>query len=62
MADDKRKPAPRKPGEANTEAALGLEVARLFGMSPKLLVKRAAPVTPTADEPEEAGDQEPGDG
>lgn len=33
------RPAPRKP-DSNTEKALTLEVARLFGMSPKALLHR----------------------
>jgi len=46
-----RRPAPRKPG-SNTEKALTLEVARLFGISPRVLVKRDAP--PQAPDPDES--------
>jgi hypothetical protein len=46
------RPAPRRPGEANKEKALGLEVARLFGLNPRLLVKPKVA----------AEDQEPGEG
>jgi hypothetical protein len=49
------RPVPRRPGRDN-EKALGLEVARLFGVSPRLLV---APASPPADpDDQEAG--EPG--
>jgi hypothetical protein len=43
---------PRRPSR-DTEKALGLEVAKLFGLSPRLLV---APVSPPAD-PEATNDQ-----
>ena len=33
-----RRPAPRRPGAADTEKALGLQVAKLFGVSPRLLM------------------------
>jgi hypothetical protein len=64
--DPPSRPAPRRPGAANKEAALGLEVARLFGVSPRLLVKPAAPPSgpPTRlDEAaqSEADGQEPGE-
>ncbi len=49
------RPAPRAPG--TSEKGLGLEVARLFGMDPRLLVAprpRPAP-RPTEDDPEDSG-------
>jgi hypothetical protein len=51
MADDdepKQPPATRRvPGgpSARTEKALGLEVARLFGLSPRLLMAPSPPAT-----------------
>jgi hypothetical protein len=65
--DPPSRAAPRRPGAANKEAALGLEVARLFGVSPRLLVKRAAPPSdPSAPPDEAAGNEadgrEPGEG
>ena len=40
------RPAPRKPG-SNKEKALTLEVARLFGIPPRVLMNRdASPQTP----------------
>jgi hypothetical protein len=60
------RPAPRPPGAANQEAALGLEVARLFGLNPRLLVNRAAPTPPPQPEEGaadgEAEDQVPDEG
>ena len=61
VADEKPEPqkdkpdAPRGP-EARSEGALGLEVARLFGMDPRLLVARRVPPAkrPTAEDEEES--------
>ncbi|MGH2687606.1 MAG: hypothetical protein ACRDKW_02195 [Actinomycetota bacterium] len=53
--------APRGPG-SNTEQGLGLEVARLFGMDPRLLVaKRPRPAPRSTDDDPEHTDQTPDD-
>jgi hypothetical protein len=47
-----RRAAPRPPG-GDTEKALGLEVARLFGLSPRLLMApRPAPADAASEEDE----------
>ena len=48
------RPAPRRPS-ARSEKALGLEVARLFGLSPRLLMAPSPPAT----EPEAGQNQPP---
>jgi hypothetical protein len=48
------RPAPRKPGTRDTEKAIGLEVARLFGLNPRLLVNRPTP--PAAPSPKDDED------
>ena len=57
MADDDerelKRPAP-KASERNTEKALGLEVARLFGLNPRLLVAPASPPASATDEGDQA--------
>jgi hypothetical protein len=58
------RPAPRKPG-SDTEKALTLEVARLFGMSPRVLLNRDASPQPPAPvesimEEDGAADADPG--
>jgi len=51
------RPAPRKPGSRDTERALGLEVARLFGMNPRLLANRPArPADPSPNDDEDDSD------
>ena len=58
MADDEAEPGPEPDGprrrperRADTEKAIGLEVARLFGLSPQMLAtprpKRPEPQAPT---------------
>ncbi|HEV3362569.1 MAG TPA: hypothetical protein VG795_00245 [Acidimicrobiia bacterium] len=49
------RPAPRKPGSRDSEKALGLEVARLFGLNPRLLVNRPSP--PAAPSPKDDKDE-----
>lgn len=50
--DPTSRSAPRRRG--NTEQALGLEVARLFGLSPRLLVAPAPPPEAVSTGDEEA--------
>jgi hypothetical protein len=40
---EKRRPLPPRPGSRDSEKALGLEVAKLFGLSPRDLVARPSP-------------------
>ena len=64
VIDPVRPPALKGPG-GNTEKALGLEMARLFGMNPRLLVappsRPAAPSTPEDEEAAEGGREAAGD-
>ena len=48
-AGDREQPQSRPLRQLRTEAALGLEVARLFGVSPRLLMEPAAPPVGSAD-------------
>jgi hypothetical protein len=50
--DSLNRPALRKPGAADGEKALGLQVAKLFGISPRLLM---APASAPADRSAEDG-------
>ncbi len=54
---EKRRPPLEKPNR-DSEKALGLEVAKLFGLPPRLLVKRPTPPASqsTADDDEATGD------
>jgi hypothetical protein len=56
VADPVRRSALKGPG-GDTEKALGLEVARLFGLSPRLLVQRPSrPTDQSTPQHEEATD------
>ncbi|HKY75585.1 MAG TPA: hypothetical protein VJS45_05575 [Acidimicrobiia bacterium] len=52
-APDPHRRMPRK--RDDSEAAIGLEMARLFGMNPKTMM---APKSPPKDSPESSGDDD----
>jgi hypothetical protein len=45
------RPSPAKPGSSDTDKATVLEVARLFGVSPRLLVNPPPPADPPPPAP-----------
>lgn len=67
-AEQEKSRSPRIGPSRDTEKALGLEVAKLFGLSPRLLVAPASPPggrsTGHGEGPADAGgqDPEPGEG
>ena len=65
MTDDDERELKRlapKATQRNTEKALGLEVARLFGLNPRLLVAPASPPASATDEGDQAAPEAGEDG
>ena len=57
---EKSRPLPPRPGSRDTEKALGLEVAKLFGLSPQDLVARPSPPADRS-KTQDVGEAEDGD-
>jgi len=55
--DEPPRPAPRR--RDDSEKGLGLEMARLFGINPKVMMAPKAPARPSEDEEDLVADGDP---